>query len=223
MPGKVFLVTGQTMTVECWTSNSLSCTIGFDNVINRLVSHLRNLKDPWIGEDLLPVRAVSGFEKFGGGSKLFSIFLEIAISYAQDIRQPSQIRTPSHNTLASGSSRWSQTKAKFGLTQINSFPSTKTKGPEVNIVFVHGLGGSSTGTWIHPVTQWFWPEALAFQSGYEQARLMTFGYDSDWSKLFGPSSCLDFKDFAIQLLDWLEMDYRENGPVEPFKNGYLMY
>src|SRR5271155_4149700 len=55
-----------------------------------------------------------------------------------------------------------------------------SKVASVNIVFVHGLGGSAVGTWTDDETKFFWPAALTKSAGLENARIMTYGYNAEW-------------------------------------------
>lgn len=64
----------------------------------------------------------------------------------------------------------------LGLTAIYTPPST----PSVDIIFVHGLGGSSRFTWCknHDLDL-FWPlKWLPLEEDVSSARIFTFGYDS---------------------------------------------
>jgi hypothetical protein len=94
-------------------------------------------------------------------------------------------------------------------------PSTETvpQAPLVDIVFVHGLGGSAKGTWTHPVSKWFWPTGLLDEEGYENVRISTFGYSANWDILFGRRNVLDLSGFSNQLLDALDLHYRRKGDV----------
>jgi hypothetical protein len=83
----------------------------------------------------------------------------------------------------------------------------------VNIIFVHGLGGSSKGTWTHTEPQTFWPEWLPAKNGLENVRIATFGYDANWSDITAPSNALGIADFAMQLLDTLDLHYTKYGDV----------
>jgi len=73
--------------------------------------------------------------------------------------------------------------------------------PSANIIFVHGLGGESKGTWVHEVTKAFWPDWLHDVKGLENARVWTYGYDSDWTKILKISN-MGVDAFAIKL-SWL--------------------
>jgi len=85
--------------------------------------------------------------------------------------------------------------------------------PPVNIIFVHGLGGSARGTWTHPESKAFWPLWLHKVKGLENPRIMTFGYDADWYKIWRPKNVLDITDFGDQLLNHLFLHYSKYGDV----------
>lgn len=85
----------------------------------------------------------------------------------------------------------------------------------VDIIFVHGLGGSARGTWTHPETKEFWPEWLFQMNSIRNIRIYTFGYDSAWEKLWAPRNYLGIRGFAHQLIDSLILHYEENGDVCP--------
>jgi hypothetical protein len=44
---------------------------------------------------------------------------------------------------------------------------------------------------------------------------MTFGYDSDWNKIWNPSNVLDISDFAKQLAHEMWLHYSRYGDVRP--------
>jgi hypothetical protein len=83
------------------------------------------------------------------------------------------------------------------------------------VVFVHGLGGSSKGTWTHSETDSFWPMWLVGRKGFENARIATFGYDSGWYDVTAPRNTLNIASFANQLLDALDVHYSDRGDVSP--------
>jgi hypothetical protein len=85
----------------------------------------------------------------------------------------------------------------------------------VNIVFVHGLGGSLS-TWTHPKSKWFWPAGLAGDLRFENARILTFEYDSLIGLHRGdPGTTLGITDFGRQLLLHLHLVYDQRGNVHP--------
>lgn len=86
-----------------------------------------------------------------------------------------------------------------------------TSGTRVELIFVHGLGGLSHGTWTHQVSGEFWPEWLKDRPGFQNVRVSTFGYNADIITLKG--STLGIPGFANQLLNGLHLDYKKHGPV----------
>lgn len=71
----------------------------------------------------------------------------------------------------------------------------------VDIIFVHGLGGTSQKTWSrNRDPQFFWPrEWLPLEPGFEQARILSFGYNAHFASS-GRENVLDIADFAKDLL-----------------------
>ena len=73
--------------------------------------------------------------------------------------------------------------------------------PSVDIIFVHGLGGTSQATWAwNRDTNFFWPgKWLPKEPGICTARILSFGYDADFkSTQAGVVSSVS--DFAKDLL-----------------------
>lgn len=73
--------------------------------------------------------------------------------------------------------------------------------PAVNIIFVHGLGGTSRKTWCwNRDADYFWPqEWLPLETGLGQARILSFGYNAHYASA-GPKNILSITDFARSLL-----------------------
>lgn len=71
--------------------------------------------------------------------------------------------------------------------------------PRADIVFIHGLGGSSHGTWLkNKDMNLFWPQTfLPLEKDLSLARILTFGYNAEL--LHGRPSVSIF-DFANDLL-----------------------
>ena len=70
--------------------------------------------------------------------------------------------------------------------------------PDIDFVFIHGLGGSSLKTWsFERQTRNFWPTWLCREPELAAARIFTFGYNADFR---GPSTILNITDFAKDLL-----------------------
>ncbi|KAL2022191.1 hypothetical protein VTK56DRAFT_6020 [Thermocarpiscus australiensis] len=80
-----------------------------------------------------------------------------------------------------------------GLTLVHD-PQDST----ADIIFVHGLGGSSWTTWCwgHEPSM-FWPAWLQHEQGLSHFRVFTFGYNANWR---GPDTTLSILDFAKGLL-----------------------
>jgi len=112
----------------------------------------------------------------------------------------------------------SSTPTQFGLKILvdPSLSSESSSSPPLNIIFVHGLGGSPEGTWTDTQSKAFWPPWLSRVKGLENARIMTFGYDAGWNKIWKPNNVLDISDFASQLVNQLWCHYEEYGNVNFF-------
>ena len=105
----------------------------------------------------------------------------------------------------------------LGLQVIYSPPEDRI----VDIVFVHGLGGSSRMTWSkNRDPDLFWPlKFLPLEQGIDKARILVFGYNSN----FRPGSAKTNKsilDFAKDLLYDLKYGTDESVPeVEDLRMG----
>ena len=69
----------------------------------------------------------------------------------------------------------------------------------LDIVFVHGLTGSAYSTWLHEDSGKHWPRDL-IKNDISDARVMTFGYDTDASYFWEQDG---ISDHAKDLLDKL--------------------
>ena len=76
----------------------------------------------------------------------------------------------------------------------------------VNLVLVHGLGGSSLDTWTEPRSKTFWPNLLHADTPFPNLCISTFGYIADWQNIFAPKNTLGIEGIARQLLDGLYID-----------------
>lgn len=85
----------------------------------------------------------------------------------------------------------------LGLTVVHDPDSD----PTVNIIFVHGLGGTSRKTWSrNRDVRLFWPgEWLPRENGLDRARILSFGYNAHFSAP-GQQNMLNIGDFATDLL-----------------------
>lgn len=64
---------------------------------------------------------------------------------------------------------------------------------EADIIFVHGLGGSSRKTWSwNRDTDIFWPSWIHHEEGLSHFRIFSFGYDANFRDSDTPLSILDF-------------------------------
>ena len=102
------------------------------------------------------------------------------------------------------------TSDALGLTLVYTCPK-----PVLDIIFVHGLGGSSQGTWSwerNPLN--FWPPWLADDLELSTARLFTFGYNANFTGQYTSLSILDFaKDLLFRMKTYSGDLQRENMPT----------
>lgn len=94
----------------------------------------------------------------------------------------------------SGSDMAADSKGPLGLNTLYQ-PRTSAVA---DVVFVHGLGGGSRSTWTKsddPSLYWI-QEWLPNDPGFQDVRIHSFGYNSNWSK----ESILNLHDFAKSLL-----------------------
>ena len=114
-----------------------------------------------------------------------------------------------------------QTEHTYGLKRVDASFVQRAQGIDiplepgsrVNIIFVHGLGGSARETWTHPNTKQFWPAWLLRLETMTNVEVYTFGYEANWKNILGPRNCLGIQGFARQLLDGLDLHYQHNGDV----------
>jgi hypothetical protein len=108
----------------------------------------------------------------------------------------------------------SSSEGGFGLTVLHRpHPQATTI---VDIIFVHGLGGSAISTWTSTTaSKTFWPTLLHEDDRLANARISTFGYDSDFKNIFAAKNVLKITDFADQLLASLDLHYDEYKDVSP--------
>ena len=103
-------------------------------------------------------------------------------------------RTLGRREVDSNDSLVDDTKGPFGLNTLFD-PSISAVA---DLVFVHGLGGGSRSTWTKSLdTSLYWPqEWLPKDIGFQDVRIHSFGYNSNWEK----ESTLNIHDFAKSLL-----------------------
>lgn len=98
---------------------------------------------------------------------------------------------------------------------------TPKHSPKVDVVFVHGLGGTSRGTWSkYRSPELFWPSKfLPLEPGMGQARIMTFGYNARFQE---PShGAMSILDFAKDLL--FHLKYAKDEHVEDMNIGEVTF
>ena len=83
--------------------------------------------------------------------------------------------------------------------------------PTLNLIFVHGLGGTSRQTWSRDRdTDKFWPrEWLPHEPGFEATRILSFGYNAHFASS-GRDNILNIGDFAKDLLFAMKYGVNEN-------------
>jgi len=98
----------------------------------------------------------------------------------------------------------------YGLNLLYSPPV-----PLVELIFVHGLRGGSRKTWSHSSDPFsYWPkEWLPKDPEFENARIYSFGYNSNWGER--KDSLLGLQDFGKYLLSEMmnSPDVKERGDV----------
>ncbi|TAQ86948.1 hypothetical protein B7494_g4728 [Chlorociboria aeruginascens] len=102
----------------------------------------------------------------------------------------------------------------LGLTVVHE-PETS---PPLDIIFVHGLGGTSRATWSKGRDiEYFWPEKwLPLEPGIRTARILTFGYNASFSST-GPAPITGIADFAKDLL--YSMKFAKDQHLEELEIG----
>ncbi|KAG9236956.1 hypothetical protein BJ875DRAFT_455082 [Amylocarpus encephaloides] len=90
--------------------------------------------------------------------------------------------------------------------------------PSLDIVFVHGLGGTSRATWCHNRDpDYFWPQKwLPSEPDIQSARILSFGYNAQYNAP-GPAPISGISDFAKDLL--FAMKYAKNDRLEELAIG----
>lgn len=82
---------------------------------------------------------------------------------------------------------------------------------QVDLIFVHGLGGSSLKTWSwqrDPVN--FWPAWLKDEITLPDLRVFTFGYTAN---ILGPDNSMSILDFAKDLLNRIQGYHDDEVPI----------
>ncbi|KAJ8067155.1 hypothetical protein OCU04_004524 [Sclerotinia nivalis] len=134
-----------------------------------------------------PIISTIASQVTGGGDHHFQRNTSLAGS--EYPTSTSQIRRPSDKALANTAS----TVDPLGLTLVYS-----AQEPLVDMIFIHGLGGTSRGTWPwERDARNFWPGWLVDDSELSRSRIFTFGY---FANFLGIQSSLSILDFSKDLL-----------------------
>jgi len=80
----------------------------------------------------------------------------------------------------------------------NSPPFIQKPNPNKLVVFIHGIKGDPVETWDNKDQQFFWPRELAEDPDFQNADVLSFGYESEC----GPS--LNIREIATHLHTTLE-------------------
>jgi hypothetical protein len=90
--------------------------------------------------------------------------------------------------------------------------------PSLDIIFVHGLGGTSRATWCHNRDpEFFWPQKwLPSEPDIQTARILSFGYNAQFAAP-GPAPITGISDFAKDLL--FGMKFAKNERLEELGIG----
>lgn len=94
---------------------------------------------------------------------------------------------------------------------------TPDNGRKVDIIFIHGLGGTSKWTWSkHRNSELFWPLTfLPLEQDLCLARILTFGYNASFQKAGNVS--LSLLDFAKDLL--FDLKYGKDPDMDELDMG----
>jgi hypothetical protein len=112
-------------------------------------------------------------------------------------RQASQASRGGDDTLSPHGRLLDRYSDPLGLTILHEPETT----PSLDIIFVHGLGGTSRATWSKGHDpEFFWPHKwLPLEPGIQSARISSFGYNANFATA-GPTPITNITDFARDLL-----------------------
>jgi len=125
---------------------------------------------------------------------------------------PTLAQQPSASTTALGSDRTAAQLSKSGLVKV--FEPLNPETTVADLVFVHGLNGSSHSTWLHKESGIHWPSDFLCQD-INNARTFTFGYVATVFKFGHQVSRHHIKDHAEKLLNHLTIERESTGTVRP--------
>lgn len=101
---------------------------------------------------------------------------------------------------------------------------TPVGSPAADIIFVHGLGGSSRMSWAKGYDmELFWPQRwLPLEDELSSTRIFTFGYDAHFNTQ-ERKNFLSISDFAKDLLYQMRYPPDEGDSGEPLGKVYIAY
>ncbi|KAI4660544.1 uncharacterized protein J4E78_005247 [Alternaria triticimaculans] len=146
---------------------------------------------------------------------------------------------PSSSTIERRSGSFQSVTSNFASMSVSNEPHDKSQsahrrmnplgltvihepegGHSLDIVLIHGLGGSSHSTWSkNHDPNYFWPHLwLPSEPAIGSARILSFGYDADW-KSTSSRTVLNITDFAKELLFAMKFTKDENRDLEDLGLG----
>jgi len=137
---------------------------------------------------------------------------------SQPLSSPSRLNHRANSTfdvaVRSRSRSSNRAQDPLGLTVIYQ-PETS---PPLDIIFVHGLGGTSRATWSKGRNpEFFWPEKwLPTEPAISSARILSFGYNANFAAT-GPTPITGIVDFAKELL--YAMKFAKDGELNELELG----
>ncbi|KAL9120854.1 MAG: hypothetical protein Q9187_002592 [Circinaria calcarea] len=102
----------------------------------------------------------------------------------------------------------SSTSDPLGLTLVYISPD-----PLLDLIFVHGLGGTSTGTWSwerDPAN--FWPPWLGRDVELSRSRIFSFGYNASFVGNYTSFNILDFSKDLLFRMKTFSNEYQHDDP-----------
>lgn len=101
---------------------------------------------------------------------------------------------------------------QLGLVPVNTRP---VQHPDGDIIFVHGLGGTSQRTWSYERDpDYFWLPWLSAELELSRFRIFTFGYNANWKGSNTVASIADFaKDLLLRMLTHATGFDQQNQPI----------
>ncbi|KAF2403296.1 hypothetical protein EJ06DRAFT_526885, partial [Trichodelitschia bisporula] len=121
-------------------------------------------------------------------------------SVGQPSSEPSEQRVPRSSSSPGPTGRETVVATSLPNLRTLTLVAAPRGSPAVDIIFVHGFGGSSHATWAKDSTpELFWPgEWLPKERAMEKARIFTYGYNADWLSTEANNQTIG--NFAMDLL-----------------------